>query len=199
MIGTIFEQVMTRIPSHDEDHVLIHLIADGDEDGFKRLYARYGRRLYAYALRVVGSPSVAEDVLQESLIAVWQGAGRFRGEGRVIAWLLSIVHHKALHVLRRKPDQALEPLEDVLPDENIHPEEKAARHEQQKLLRQGLTGLSVEHRSVLELVFFHGLSLQETAEVCGCPVGTVKSRLSYAKNALRGELTRQGLSAEEIV
>ena len=189
---------MTSTPSHNEDHFLIRQIANGDEDGFKRLYARYGRRLYAYALRVVGNPAVAKDVLQESLIAVWQGAARFRGEGRVIAWLLSIVHHKALHALRRKPDQALDPLEDVLPDEDIHPEEKAARREQQKLLRQGLSGLSVEHRSVLELVFFQGLSLQETADVCGCPVGTVKSRLSYAKNALRGELTRQGLSAEEI-
>jgi RNA polymerase sigma-70 factor (ECF subfamily) len=198
MIGTIFEQVMTTIPSHDEDHTLIRQIADGDEDGFRRLYARYGRRLYAYALRVVGSPAAAEDVLQESLIVVWQGAERFRAEGRVIAWLLSIVHHKALHALRRKPAQALEPLEDILPDEDVRPEEKVVHREQQKLLRQGLTGLSVEHRSVLELVFFQGLSLQETADVCGCPVGTVKSRLSYAKNALRGELTRQGLSAEEI-
>ena len=66
------------------------------------------------------------------------------------------------------------------------------------MLRRGLGELSVEHRSVLELVFYQGLSLQETADVCGCPVGTVKSRLSYAKQALRGELARQGLSAEEI-
>jgi RNA polymerase sigma-70 factor (ECF subfamily) len=199
MIGTFLEQIMTTTSPHDEDHALIRLVADGDEDGFRRLYARYGRRLYAYALRVVGSPAAAEDVLQESLIAVWQGAGRFRGEGRVIAWLLSIVHHKALHALRKRPDQALDLLENVLQDERPHPDEKIARSEQQKLLRQGLDELSVEHRSVLELVFFQGLSLQETADVCGCPVGTVKSRLSYAKNALRGELTRQGLSAEEIV
>jgi RNA polymerase sigma-70 factor (ECF subfamily) len=198
MIGTIFEQVMTTTPSHDEDYALIRQVADGDEAGFQVLYARYSRRLYAYALRIVGNPAVAQDVLQESLIAIWQGAGRFRGEGRVIAWLLSIVHHKALHVLRRQPDLALEPMEAFLPDGSARLEDKAARREQHSLLRKGLDSMSVEHRGVLELVFYQGLGLQETADVCGCPVGTVKSRLNYAKQALRGELQRQGLSAEEI-
>jgi RNA polymerase sigma-70 factor (ECF subfamily) len=70
--------------------------------------------------------------------------------------------------------------------------------EQSRLLRDGLQRLSLEHRTVLELVFYQGLSLDETARVCGCPVGTVKSRLSYAKNSLRGELSRAGLAAEDI-
>ncbi|TLN16772.1 sigma-70 family RNA polymerase sigma factor, partial [bacterium] len=68
--------------------------------------------------------------------------------------------------------------------------EQAQRSQQSAWLRRGLQQLSPEHRAVLELVFYQGLSLQETAEVCGCPLGTVKSRLSHARRQLRGLLSR---------
>ena len=77
-------------------------------------------------------------------------------------------------------------------------EEQTALSEQRELLRAGLRGLSPEHRAVLELVFYQGLSLQEAAEVCGVPLGTVKSRLNYAKASLRGILKRAGFSAEDF-
>ena len=64
-------------------------------------------------------------------------------------------------------------------------------------MRAGLDGLSLEHRLALELVFYQGLSLNEVAEGCGCPVGTVKSRLNYAKASLRGVLSRAGRNAED--
>ena len=184
--------------SNSDDSTLIKQIKSGDQAALRSLYRRYADRLFAHALRVVGDPATAEDVVQESLVAIWQGAKRYRAEGRVIAWMLSIVHHKAIDALRKQPDQELPLLEDRLPDSSPQPAENTQRQERSTALREGLNQLSVEHRTVLELVFYQGMSLKETAQVCGCPVGTVKSRLSYAKEALRGVLSREGLSAEDV-
>ena len=184
-------------PSHDHDFDLVRQIAAGDDDALRELYAAHGQRLYAYAARVTGDPVVAEDVVQESLVAVWKSAGRFRGEGRVLAWLLSIVHHKALNAIRIQSPVTLDEQVDRLADTSPSPDERIALNEQRRQLRASLGRLSLEHRTVLELVFYQGLSLSEAAQICDCPVGTIKSRLSYAKTQLRGDLMRRGLGAEE--
>jgi len=113
------------------------------------------------------------------------------------AWLLGIVHHKALSMLRRKPTEDLDTAEDLQDPAMPTPAEQAASREDSRQVKQAVARLSAEHRAVLELVFYQGLSLDETAAVLNCPLGTVKSRLSYAKASLRGELTRQGWNAEE--
>jgi RNA polymerase sigma-70 factor (ECF subfamily) len=82
-------------------------------------------------------------------------------------------------------------MEESLPAPTVSPEEHIQVKEQSQWVRRGLQSLSPEHRAVLELVFYQGLSLNEVAEVCDCPVGTVKSRLSYARKHLRGILSRQ--------
>ena len=182
----------------DDDQQLMRRIAAGDDDALRTLYAACGQRLYSYALRLTGVPSAAEEVVQDSLVAAWQNAARFRGEGRAITWLLGIVHHKAMDMLRRRSDLSLDQAVDEPRAATPAPDEQAVQSDQDALVRAGLAGLSYEHRAVLELVFYQGLSMEETARVCGCPVGTVKSRLNYAKNALRGQLSRQGLTAEDM-
>ena len=186
------------MPTIERDADLIRQIAGGDQDALRELYAIYGQRLYAYAMRLTGDPATAEEAVQESLIAVWQGAGRFRGQGRVIAWLLGIVHYKALNLVRGRQMDVLEEGPEEPADRGPLPDEQAARSEQRRMISSGLKHLSLEHRMVLELVFYQGLSLSEVAEVCGCPVGTVKSRLNYAKNSLRGTLSRAGINAEDV-
>ncbi|RPJ47835.1 MAG: sigma-70 family RNA polymerase sigma factor, partial [Chloroflexi bacterium] len=81
-------------------------------------------------------------------------------------------------------------MEASLPATGPLPEERVQLEEQTRRVQLGLQSLSAEHRAVLELVFYQGLSLKETAEVCGCPVGTVKSRLSYARRQLKDVLSR---------
>jgi RNA polymerase sigma factor (sigma-70 family) len=185
-------------PNLDQDFALVQQIAAGNDDALRELYAAHGQRLYAYAVRITGDPAVADDVVQESLVAVWKSAGHFRGEGRVLAWLLSIVHHKALNAARIQSPVALDEQVDRLADTEPWPDEHVVQSEQRRQLRAGLKRLSVEHRTVLELVFYQGLSLSEVAQVCNCPVGTIKSRLNYAKTLLRGDLMRRGLGAEEM-
>lgn len=172
-----------------DDLDLIRRMQAGDDDAVRDLYARYGQRLYAYALRLTNDPATAEDVVQVTLFTAWQTARTFRGEGRLIAWLLGIVHHTAMKSLRHM-HQPLEAMEDAVSGNQPTPEDQAEVGETKRWVRQGLKSLSVEHRAVLELVFYQGLSLDEVAKVCNCPLGTVKSRLSYARQHLRGILSR---------
>lgn len=172
---------------------LVQRIAAGEESALRELYAAYGQQLYAYALRLVNDPGLAEDAVQNTLITVWRTAAKYRGEGRVKAWLLGIVHNLALKNLRQQHLPISDDLEAALPAPGALPEDQAQRGEQSAWVRDGLQSLSPEHRAVLELVFYQGLSLEEAARVCDCPLGTVKSRLSYARQHLRRILSRQNV------
>lgn len=193
------EQFLERpVPLDNRDFVLVRRIASGDAAALRALYTAYGQRLFAYAVRLTCNPALAEDVLQDSLIAAWQGAPRFREQGRVLTWLLGIVHHKSLNAIRQISPSSLDEGDEDLQDDVPALDEQMAGKEQADLLRAGLDSLSIKHRVVLELVFYQGLNLNEVAEVCGCPVGTVKSRLSYAKEHLRRVLERAGLQVEDL-
>ena len=99
----------------DPDAGLIQRMAAGDEEALRSLYASHSRRLFAYAIRLTGNPAIAEEVLQDSLLAAWRGARAFRGEARVTTWLLGIVRHQALNATRRKRRETdnLEQVEDA--------------------------------------------------------------------------------------
>lgn len=181
------QPAMTQ-PAEDLD--LIHRMQAGDDDAVRDLYALYGQRLYAYALRLTDDPATAEDVTQNTLVTAWRTARTFRGEGRLIAWLLGIVHHTAMKALRGTTRYLDEVTEETISEDQPSPEEQAQVRDERRWVRQGLQSLSSEHRAVLELVFYQGLSLNEAADVLKCPIGTVKSRLSYARNHLRGVLSR---------
>ena len=177
----------------ESERELVQRIAAGEESALRELYAAYGQQLYAYALRLVNDPALAEDAVQNALITVWRTAAQYRGEGRVKAWLLGIVHNLALKNLRQQHLPISDDLEAALPAPGPLPEDQAQRGEQSAWVRDGLQSLSPEHRAVLELVFYQGLRLEEAARVCDCPLGTIKSRLSYARQHLRRVLSRQNV------
>jgi RNA polymerase sigma-70 factor (ECF subfamily) len=174
---------------------LLQRISAGDQSALCELYAAYGQRLYAYALRLTNDRANAEDVVQETLVTVWRAAGKYRGEGRVLAWLLGIVHNLALKCLRQSSIPITDEMEATMSTPGASPEIQAQNNDQARWVQQALQNLSPEHRAVLELVFYQGLSLEEAAQVCNCPLGTVKSRLSYARQHLRGLISRQNLEA----
>ncbi len=173
------------------DRQLLEGTARQDEGALAALYDRHSSRLYSYLLRLVNDRGVAEELLQEVFVAVWEGAGRFRGRAKVSTWLFRIAHHKGVDWLRRRRPSTAGGV-DRLPADDC-PEEEAFDAWRADRLQAALGQLSPEHRAVLELTFFEGLSYREVAEVLGCPVGTVKSRMSYAKRFLRGVLERMGM------
>ena len=185
----------------DPDTGLVKRMAAGDEAALQALYVTHGRRLFAYAFRLTQNRALAEEVLQDSLLAAWQGARGFRGDGRVLAWLLGIVHRQALNATRRKhlASTSLEGAEEVGVIPAVPAEDPATALDRARVLAGALRALSADHRAVLELVFYQGLALAEAAQVCSCPVGTIKSRLSYAKAHLRRTLEQAGIRAEDLL
>jgi RNA polymerase sigma-70 factor (ECF subfamily) len=168
------------------------MIADGEEQALAELYQRYDKPLYNYLLRLVHQPTVAEDLLQEVLLAVWQGADRFKGQSKVTTWLYRIAHNRAVSWLRqRRKETGVDDLPDLASGDD------PATHAMQKWravqLRRALDRLSPRHRSVLELTFFLGFSYAEVAEIVDCPVGTVKSRMSHARRYLLDALAKMGI------
>jgi RNA polymerase sigma-70 factor (ECF subfamily) len=178
------------IPQTDLE--LLRQVAAGDEAAFAELYDQYAPPVFNYLLRLVNEPAVAEEILQEVFLVMWRSAHRFRAEAKVKTWLLRIAHHQAVSWLRRTRAVPW-PSDELDFGDDAHVEEHLAQRWEIDQVRAALQRLSPNHRAVIELTFVQGLSYAEIAEVMSCPLGTVKSRMSYALrhlNALLREAER---------
>lgn len=173
------------------DDILLQGIQKRDRDAFAELYQRFHRPLLAYLDRLVNDSAVAEELFQELFLTVWLDAGRFRGRASVRTWMYRIAYNKAVSWLRKKRPASWEDLQVPATDE-LAPETLALNAIQRDHLVAALARLSPDHRTVIELTFFHQMSYQEIAQVMGCPVGTVKSRMSYARRYLAAVLRQSG-------
>lgn len=181
----------------EEDFLLIKAIADGNENAFGEMYRRYQQPIYNYLLRIIQDDAGADDILQEVFLAVWQGAGKFRQKSTVKTWIYRIAYKQSISWLRkhhRKPH--LIELEEVI-DDNESPEETAMATIRNAQLKRAMAGLGPKHRAVLDLAFVHDMSYTEIAEILNCPIGTVKSRMSYALQNLSQILLKIGIDAWE--
>lgn len=141
-------------------------------------------RVFALARHLTGSRAEAEDVVQETFLAVHQALGGFRGECALSTWVLRIAIHAAYRVrARRRQHVALDAGVEV-PDGAPRPDELAAAREDARRLTAALEGLSAEQRTVLSLFAVEGLAHDEIAEILGIPIGTVWSRLHGARKKL---------------
>ena len=172
---------------------LVERVAAGDGEALAELYRRHHEALCAYLLRLAGDQDLAEEVVQDTLLAVWRGAATFQGRSRVRTWLLGIARRQALGRLRRAvPERTSEELLAELPAPEPAPEELALASAERRDLAAAVGQLSALHQEVLALAFVHGLSYAEIAEVLGVPLGTVKSRLAGARRALAERLREGG-------
>jgi RNA polymerase sigma-70 factor (ECF subfamily) len=191
----------TRAAARLEDAALLRQVATGDEAALESLYQRYGASCYRLARRILRQPQLAEDVVQQVFLALWQGSGYDAERGAVSTWLLSITHHKAVDLLRKESgrrtrltdDQQLVELQAAGPG----PADQAWERLRAERTRAALRQLSVEHREVLLLAYYGGYTQREIADMTGLPLGTVKSRTLYAMRSLRGQLQGDVTSEEE--
>jgi RNA polymerase sigma-70 factor (ECF subfamily) len=176
------------------DEALIGRIASGDRLAMQVLFARHHVRVYRFVLRLVRDESVAEDLISDVFLDVWRQAGRFEGRSAVPTWLLAIARFKALTALRRKPDEELdEEAAEAIEDQSDDPEVTLAKRDKSAAIRKCLTGLSAEHREIIDLVYYHEKSVEEVAEIVGIPQNTVKTRMFYARKRLAELLKAAGI------
>lgn len=164
----------------------IQRIGRGDLKAFERLCGSYQNRLFVYLLRMLGCRETTEEVMNDTFHGVWRGAARFTGASKPSTWIFSIARHKALNRLgRKKPSMDAFSENEPFVDTRENVEKDLV---QKDLIRTALKKLSREHREVIELTFFSGLSYQEISEIVSCPVNTVKTRMFHAKQQLRAIL-----------
>ncbi|HEY8731399.1 MAG TPA: sigma-70 family RNA polymerase sigma factor [Candidatus Limnocylindria bacterium] len=172
------------------DDVLMAALAERDLTALATLYDRYGRLAYALAYRILGESAAAEDVVQDAYISAWRGAASYRRErGNPRGWLLSIVHHRAVDVLRRKTAFRSAPLE--LAEQRAADEDTAVmaeRNVEQQTVRLALQALPDAQRRTIELAYFGGYTHVELAELMGVPLGTVKGRMRIGLQKMRRAL-----------
>ena len=165
------------------DAQLLLRIADEDREAFRLLVGRHGDRIFRFALSLTRSPHLAEEVLQETMMAVWKGAKRFKGRSKVTTWLLGIAKNQAHNLLRREErGRRLPEAADRVPD-------PSSEAEMSVQVERAVDALPEAQREVLHLVFYENLTVRETAELLGVPEGTVKSRMHHARKRLAEELT----------
>ena len=190
---TALQEISLDKPTGD-DRQLLKRIAGGDRQALTELYARYQRLLFNYLLQLTPDYGLAEELFQDTLVAVWKSASSFGGRSSVQTWLIGVARRQAHNTLRQRKislvnESELEGLADVGPEAEDFTLASIARDELVEAFKQ----LGSVHRGVLVLILVQELSYEETAAALNVPVGTVKSRLSNAKRLLRALLvTREG-------
>lgn len=170
----------------DIDRALLRRVARGDRDAFDAMYFDYHRRLSRFLLRFSPEYSNIEEIINDTMFCVWKQASQFEGRSKVSTWIMSIAYHQSTNLLRgisraRQRDQLAADdqaqLAQAPGDSDV-----LARSE---WIGKALEQLPVEQRTALELGYMLGHSTSEIAEICDCPINTVKSRMFAARKALR--------------
>jgi RNA polymerase sigma-70 factor (ECF subfamily) len=200
----------TFVAAAGQEHGLVERCRAGDPEAFARLVALHEGMVYNLAARLLGDGEEARDVSQDVFLQVYRTLGRFEGRSSVKTWIYRIVVnqcHNRRRFWRRRARATSRPLEDLSPAEEARlssaepqadqsPFDRVARAERAARVQQALLSLSFPHRAVLLLRDAEGLSSEAVAEALGLKVGTVKSRLARAREALRARLTASFPDAE---
>ena len=193
----------STIPSADPDRDLVHRSRAGDYDAFEQLVHKHERKVYTLAMRIVQQAEDAEEVVQETFLAVLEHLADFREQSLFSTWLGRIATNKALKLLARRKSHAAKSLEagtgasdeDPLPHPNFIAEWRddpiaiAQDHETMRLINDALATLDEKHRTVFVLRDIEGFSTEETSRLLGLSISNVKVRLLRARLALRERLT----------
>jgi RNA polymerase sigma-70 factor (ECF subfamily) len=175
------------------DRELVERVAGGDRAAVRLLFMRHHARVYRFAARQTGSEMMADDIANEVFLELWRQAPAFQGRSEVSTWLLGIARFKALSALRKRKEEAIDEDEAAaIPDTGDTPEVAVMKDDKATALKRMVNALPEEHRTVIDLAYYHAKSVAEIAEVLQIPVATVKTRMFYARKKLGEALQAAG-------
>lgn len=180
------------------DQSLIRQVRAGDVDAFGGLVLRYQDRLFGTLAHLLGSLDDARDVTQDAFVLAFEKLSTFRGDSAFYSWLFRIAYNAAMtrkRKDRRQPasiDETRQQRGDELRDERADADPAAALDtaERQTMVRRALDELAEDYRTAIILKEIEGLRYDEIADMVGCPIGTVRSRIHRARHELREKLSR---------
>jgi RNA polymerase sigma-70 factor, ECF subfamily len=172
------------------DELLVLRCRRKDRSAFKELIRRWEKKLFFYIRRLVGNEEDAWDILQETWVKVFQGIGKLNNPGSLASWLYSIARYSAMDHLRSRYSgiQTGEVEEQALEE---FPEDNSPDFDDAERVYRGLDRITLAHREALTLFFLEDFSIEEIASILDVSPGTVKSRIHYAKRALRAVLEKE--------
>ena len=176
----------------DSETTLISMAQSGDRNAFSELVCRHAQGVQHVIYRMCGNTQLAEDASQETFIRAWLNLGSFRPQASLRNWLYRIAVNTAIDMLRKEKRILPGSLEDFhLMDQRLGPEAHFLNRERTALVQKAILSLPEASRAVLVLREYQGLSYQEISDVLDIPMGTVMSRLNYARNSLKEKLKKQ--------
>jgi RNA polymerase sigma factor (sigma-70 family) len=187
---------VSRELAHLSDEALVALAARSEHSALAELYDRFGRAAYGLALRILRDEGLAEDAVQDAFLALWRTASRFVPErGKASTWILTLVHRRAVDLVRREERRRAEALDDDAPAASAAPslDEEAWLRLQRERVQGALRQLPDQQREALELAYYGGFTQSELADRLGQPLGTIKSRMFLGLGRLRELLGEPGL------
>jgi RNA polymerase sigma-70 factor (ECF subfamily) len=164
------------------DEQLIARIAGGNRLAMRVLFARFNERVFRFALRLTDDTGLAEDVVSEVFFEVWRKAATFEGRSQVSTWILGITRNKALDARKARSTDGW--------DEEV----AFQKNDLRAVMRKCLAQLSPTHREIIDLVYYHGKSIDEIARLTGAGQATVKTRMFYARKHLAELLGAYGIT-----
>jgi RNA polymerase sigma-70 factor (ECF subfamily) len=186
-------------------------IARREGEALAELYDLYAPRVFGLCLRIVSEVQLAEDLLQEVFVRVWERSHLFeQSRGSVSAWLMGVTRNLCIDQLRRLqarpqaaeppnlPDGEAQPYEEALADPQADVAGAAASNDRAALVRRAMANLSREQQLVIELSYFRGFTRREIARRLGWPEGTVHTRARLALQNLRDQLSRLGFGPDDL-
>ncbi len=177
----------------ETDRALVGRVAKGDRAAVRLLFMRHHARVYRFVVRQTGSEMTADDIANEVFLELWRQAPGFEGRSEVSTWLLGIARFKALSSLRKKKEDWIDDDDAAqVADGADSPEVVTMKEDKGAALRRFIDALPEEHRTVIDLAYYHGQSVSEIGEVLGIPVATVKTRMFYARKKLGEALKAAG-------
>ena len=174
---------------------LIGLVATEDVRAFEALYRAYHPRLRRFLRGMLRQQTLVDEVLDDTMLVAWRKAHTFDATSQVSTWLFAIAYRQALKALRRVDWSMPDPVDDPPAPREAEPDTELAHHQVRARLDAVLAQLSPEHRAVIDLTYFQGYSCKEIADVVGCPVATVKTRMFYARRHMKALLGDEGVQA----
>jgi RNA polymerase sigma-70 factor (ECF subfamily) len=185
---------MVKRALQDPWHPLLLQAANGDREAFRALYEVTYHRLTVYLYRMVRDKDSIEDILVETYTRVWENSATFKHQSKVLTWMIGIARHVALEEMRK-----------VKFHENIdaHTELGAVdidyfSSNRKEVLARAINMLSPKHREILDLAFYQELPYREIALILEINENTVKTRVFYAKSALKTKLSKLGIKKGDL-
>ena len=185
------------------DEELVARAQGGDVESFNQLILRWERPIFALAYRVIGREEEARDVVQETFLRAYRGIGNFRGQAKFSSWIYRIALNLCRDWIRKERRTPISPVPEGVdlaeiaaesgPAESI--EELVARHDLSRVVAKAMEQLPEEQRTAIILKEYHGMTFQEIADLQGCPLSTVKTRLYQGLIVLRRRLQQDGHEA----